>query len=82
MVSVFLLPFAKCTMMHFHKIFYYVKLYSDQTKNKFFDDALEPVCCKKWQKIVPEQLLVCGVGGPLKDLKDSKLILNVSKLFP
>ena len=23
---------------------------------------LEPVCCKKRQKIVPDQLLVCGVG--------------------
>ena len=23
---------------------------------------LEPVCCKKRQKIVPYQLLVCGVG--------------------
>ena len=23
---------------------------------------LEPVCCKKQQKIVPDQLLVCGVG--------------------
>ena len=24
--------------------------------------SLEPVCCKKRQKIVPDQLLVCGVG--------------------
>ena len=23
---------------------------------------LEPICCKKRQKIVPDQLLVCGVG--------------------
>ena len=23
---------------------------------------LEPVCCKKWYKIVPGHLLVCGVG--------------------
>ena len=23
---------------------------------------LEPVCCKKWQKLVPDQLLVWGVG--------------------
>ena len=44
--------------------------------------ALEPVCCKKRQKKVPDQLLVWGVGGPLKDLKDSRLILNESKLFP
>ena len=39
---------------------------------------LEPVCCKKWQKVVPDQLLR---RGPLKDLKDSKLIQNESKLF-
>ena len=25
---------------------------------------LDPVCCKKRQKIVPGQLLVCGVGDP------------------
>ena len=26
---------------------------------------LELVCCKKWQKIVPDQLLDCGVAeGP------------------
>ena len=24
-------------------------------------ETLEPVCCKKRQKIVPDQLLVCGV---------------------
>ena len=44
---------------------------------------LDPVCCKKWQKIVPEWP-VTGLWnrGPLKDLKDSKLILNESKLFP
>ena len=23
---------------------------------------LEPACCMKWQNIVPDQLLVCGVG--------------------
>jgi hypothetical protein len=34
----------------------------------------------KWQKKVPYQLLVCGIGGPLlKDLNDYKLILNESK---
>ena len=45
---------------------------------------VEPVCCKKRQKIAPDQLLVWGVGcrGPLKDLKDSNLILTESKLFP
>ena len=42
---------------------------------------LEPVCCKKRQKIVPEQLLVglvTGLGnkGPLKVLNGSKLILD------
>ena len=31
--------------------------------------GLEPVCCKKLQKIVPDQLLFWGVGGPLKNLK-------------
>ena len=36
--------------------------------------VLEPVCCKKQPKIVPDQLL--------KDLKDFKLILNESKLSP
>ena len=41
--------------------------------------SLELVCCKKWQKIIPDQLLVCG---HLKDLNDSKLIINESKLFP
>ena len=37
---------------------------------------LEPVYCKKWP--------VKGLGrwGRLKDLKDFKLILNESKLFP
>ena len=39
---------------------------------------LEPVCCKKHQKIVPDQLLVCRVG----DLWRTWLILNESKLFP
>ena len=24
---------------------------------------LEPVCCKKQQKKVPDQLLVCGIGN-------------------
>ena len=24
--------------------------------------SLEPVCCKKQQKKVPDQLLVCGIG--------------------
>ena len=34
-------------------------------KEKYFKrefQKLEPVCCKKRQKIVPDQLLVCGVG--------------------
>ena len=33
---------------------------------------LEQVCCKKWQKVVPDQL-VTGLWsrGPLKDPKDS-----------
>ena len=56
--------------------------------------VLEPVSCKKRQKIVPDinnitlfltsYVLVQTLmsRGPLKDLKDSKLILNESKLFP
>ena len=24
-------------------------------------EGLEPLCCKKWQKIVPDQLLVWGI---------------------
>jgi hypothetical protein len=28
----------------------------------YWPGGLEPVCCKKRQKIVPDQLLVCGVG--------------------
>ena len=48
---------------------------------------LEPVCCMKRKKIVPDQLLVLWSRGPLTldtnfNLKDSKLILNESKLFP
>ena len=43
---------------------------------------LEQVCCKKRQKIAPDQLPVCGVGGTLKDPKDSKVIPNESKVFP
>ena len=45
--------------------------------------ALEPVCCKKRQKI-SSSWPVTGLRsrGPLKDLKDSELILNESKLFP
>ena len=39
---------------------------------------LKPICCKKRQKIVPG----LKSRGPLKDLKDAKLILNESKLFP
>ena len=41
---------------------------------------LESVCCKKLQKILPDQLIVWG--EPPKDLKDSKLSLNKTKLFP
>ena len=47
----------------------------------FWIAVLEPVCFKKWQKIVPD-LTALRSRGPLKDLKDSKLILNESKLFP
>ena len=28
-------------------------------------EALKPVCCKKWQKIVPDQLLVWGIRALL-----------------
>ena len=37
---------------------------------------LEPVCCNRRQKIVPEQLLVLGNKGPLKVLNNTKLILD------
>ena len=37
--------------------------------------VLELVCCKKQQKKVLDQLLVCGIG----DLNDSKLIVYESK---
>ena len=30
--------------------------------SKSLTQALEPVCCKKQQKKVPDQLLVCGIG--------------------
>ena len=44
---------------------------NDKAAHKY----LEPVCCKKWQKIVPDELLVCGVGdseGPEGFQTDSK----------
>ena len=34
-----------------------------ESKAKMTQNWLEPVCCKKWQKIVPVQLLVWGVGA-------------------
>jgi hypothetical protein len=38
---------------------------------------LEPVCCKKRPKIVPDQLLVWRIRkGPLKVLNGTKLILD------
>ena len=37
---------------------------------------LELVCCKKWPKIVPDQLLVWGIRA-LKVLNGTKLILDV-----
>ena len=41
------------------------------------NQPLEPVCCKKWQKIVPDHLLVWGIlKGPLNVLNGTKLILD------
>ena len=40
---------------------------------------LQPVCCKKQQNKVPDQLLVYRI--PLKDLNDSKVIVYESKGF-
>ena len=40
------------------------------------DIVLEPVCCKKRQKIVPDQLLVLEVKDPLKVLNGTKLIMD------
>ena len=37
---------------------------------------LEPVCCKKRPKIVPDQLLVLWNKGPLKVLNGTKLTLD------
>ena len=37
---------------------------------------VEPVCCKKRPKIVPDQLLVWGIRSPLKVLNGTKLILD------
>ena len=51
-----------------------------QVKESPCDRYLEPVCCKKPQKIVPVTDL--WSRGPLKNLKDSKLNVNESKLFP
>ena len=42
------------------------------------EEKLELVCCKKQQKKVSDQLLVCGIGE-LRDLNDSKLIVYESK---
>ena len=45
---------------------------------KINNNLLEPVCCKKRQKIVPELRPVTGLGnkGPLKVLNGTKLILD------
>ena len=43
---------------------------------KNLDVLLEPVCCKKQQKKVPDQLVTGWRNrGPLKNLNDSKLIV-------
>ena len=44
-------------------------------RTKKAETILEPVCCKKQQKKVPDQLLACGIGDPLI-LKGKKLILD------
>ena len=50
----------------------------DQIIQTLFKELLEPVCCMKQGKKVPDQLLVCRIGD-LKDLNDSKLIVYESK---
>ena len=35
----------------------------EQVSSKLIYYLLEPVCCKKQQKEVPDQLLVCGIGN-------------------
>ena len=37
---------------------------------------LEPSCCKKWQHKSPNQETGLGNRGCLKDLNDTKLVLN------
>ena len=49
---------------------------------QFHSRILEPVCCKNLQKNSSWPVTGLWSRGPLKDLKDSKLILNESKLFP
>ena len=44
---------------------------------------LEPVCCKKQQKKVPDQLLVCGIGDFWRTwMIPNWLIVHESKWFP
>ena len=55
--SRFALPQVEISIL---KFFISTVVCKEVHKNSFLD--LEPVCCKKRQKIVPDQLLVCGVG--------------------
>ena len=55
----------------------YPLCYQFQPVQPIRKQALEPVCCKKHPKIVPDQLLVWGIMGPLKVLK----VLNGTKLI-
>ena len=43
-------------------ILYNSTYYLDCQKRHFNLYLIEPVCCKKQQKKVPDQLLVCGIG--------------------
>ena len=55
----------------------YALCYQFQPVRPIRKQALEPVCCEKHPKIVPDQLLVWGIMGPLKVLK----VLNGTKLI-
>ena len=47
-----------------------------------FHNLLEPVCCKKWPKIVPDQLIVWRVGDLWRTWLIQNCIQKSLKLFP
>jgi hypothetical protein len=44
------------------KVFFLCFLGQKEILNLTMWPPLEPVCCKKQQEKVPDQLLVCGIG--------------------